>query len=65
MIHRLKSFTIKLYGGVATSQADKDFANKRAEVVKKELIAKGVPADKIAIDPATLQQITKATQRSI
>ena len=48
-----KSFTIKLYGGVATSQADKDFANKRAEVVKKELITKGVPADKIAIDPAT------------
>lgn len=48
-----KSFTIKLYGGVATSQADKDFANKRAEVVKNELITKGVPADKIVIDPAT------------
>ncbi len=48
-----KSFKIKLYGGVATSQADKDFADKRAEAVKNELIAKAVPADKIVIDPAT------------
>ncbi len=50
---RGKEFTIRLYGGVATSQADKDFANKRAEKVKSELIANGVPADKIVIDPGT------------
>jgi len=46
-----KQFAIHLYGGVGTSQADSDFANKRAEVVKEDLIAAGVPADKIVIDP--------------
>ena len=47
-----KSFVVHIYGGVGTTQADKDFANKRAEVVKKDLIAGGVPADKITIDSA-------------
>lgn len=47
-----KQFTIRLYGGVGTSQADKDFANQRAEKVKADLVAAGVPADQIAIDPA-------------
>lgn len=47
-----KTFTIRIYGSVGTSQADKDFANKRAEVVKKDLIAGGVPESKIMIDPA-------------
>lgn len=48
-----KQFTVRLYGGVATSQADKDFANQRAEKVKSELVAAGVPAEKIVIDPAS------------
>lgn len=46
-----KMYAIHLYGGVGTSQADKDFANKRAEVIKADLIKGGVPADKIIIDP--------------
>lgn len=45
-----KTFLIHLYGSVGTSSADKDFANKRAEKVKTDLIAKGVPADKIILD---------------
>lgn len=46
-----KSFTIHIYGGVGTSQADSDFANKRAEVVKNDLITGGVSAENIVIDP--------------
>ncbi len=45
-----KLYTVKLSGGVATSQSDKDFAIQRAEVVKSELVAKGVPSDNIVID---------------
>lgn len=45
-----KQFMIRLKGSVGTSQADADFANKRAEKVKSDLIALGVQADKIVID---------------
>ena len=45
-----KQFMVRLKGSVGTSQADADFANKRSEKVKSDLIALGVPADKIVID---------------
>lgn len=45
-----KQFMIRLKGSVGTSQADADFANKRSEKVKADLIALGVPVDKIMID---------------
>lgn len=45
-----KQFTILLSGGVGTSQADKDFAKKRAEKVKSDLVSLGVPANKIVIE---------------
>lgn len=47
-----KKFMVMLYGSVGTSQADADFGQKRAEVIKKDLVAAGVPADKIAYESA-------------
>ena len=46
-----KGYTIRLNGSVATTAAsDKDFANQRAEKVKKDLVAKGVAASNVIID---------------
>ncbi len=56
-----KTYTVRLYGSVGTDASDSDFANKRAEKIKTDLIAKGVPADKIIVDPPKSVQDTGDT----
>ena len=56
-----KEFKIRLYGSVGTDASDSDFANKRAEKIKTDLIAKGVPGDKIIVDPPKSVQDTGDT----
>jgi hypothetical protein len=46
-----KSYTIRLYGSIGVSGSD-SLSTTRAEKVKAELIAQGVPASNITIDPS-------------
>lgn len=56
-----KTYIVRLYGSVGTDASDSDFANKRAEKIKTDLIAKGVPGDKIIVDPPKSVQDTGDT----
>jgi outer membrane protein OmpA-like peptidoglycan-associated protein len=71
-----KQYTVRLYGSVATTApADISFADQRSNKVKSELIALGVPADKISVeksqnieaisDPELRNEITKAGARGV
>lgn len=72
-----KTYVIRLQGSVATtSQTDLDFANKRAEKVKSDLITKGVPVSNIQIgqpsnvsdisgDPSQANDVTKSQSRNV
>lgn len=71
-----KTYTVRLEGSVATTApADLDFAKKRANKVKDQLVAGGVPASKIVIeepnnitdisDPSRVDEVTKEAARNV
>lgn len=59
-----KTYTVRLEGSVATtSAADLEFATKRANKVKDQLIAGGVPESKIVIDePNNVSDISDSSR---